>query len=323
MSQPLVTVLMAVLNGEKWLPTAVADILRQTMSDFELLVVNDGSTDRTQELLAGFGDTRIRVERLEHVGLAPALNRGIELASGRYIARMDVDDRSAPERLAKQLSAAERHGDAVAVGCTFEVLDGTGVRRSVIAPPTHDADIRRRLLVRNPFAAGSVMFQAQALRDAGGYRELYTSAEDYELLIRMAKMGKLTSAPEPLYGWRVHPGNMSLRMRNREIETVGRLHDDLWGEMPAPRRSRELSARLGQYCTEIPQTGEVVASQVLQTEILICRSMLRRRRWRDGVRQLVTLSAVLPRRPKLFLHGLPRRISQTLSQRLRARRAVA
>ncbi len=323
MNQPSVTVLMAVLNGENWLPKVMPDLLGQTMNDFELLVVDDGSTDQTQQIIAGYPDPRIRLERLEHVGLAPALNHGISLARGRYIARMDVDDRCTPDRLEKQLLAAARDPDALAIGCTFEVLDQEGARQSVIAPPPLDDDIRRRMLVRNPFAAGSVMFDALALKAVGGYREEFTSAEDYELLVRLAQRGPLTSAPEILYGWRIHAGNMSLRMRERELRTVGLLHDQLWTATPAPRAPRELSDRLDRYHRDIPETGEIVASQVLQTELLITRSMLGRHRWKNGTRQFRTLLVLVPRQWRHLVHGLWGRVSQVIGQRVRARRAAA
>jgi glycosyltransferase involved in cell wall biosynthesis len=322
-TEPLVTVIMAVLNGESWLPSSVPDVLNQTMGDLELLVIDDGSTDGTRDVLAGFNDPRIRVVSLEHVGLAPALNHGIKLAAGRYIARMDVDDRSHPTRLELQLAAAKRDPDVVAVGCTFEVLDPDGEVRGVIAPPIFDDDIRRRLLIRNPFAAGSMLFDTAALRDVGGYVEEYTSAEDYEVLVRLARRGRLSGVPDALYGWRVHPGNMSLRLRERELRTVTTLHDALWSEVPAPRRRREFSARLNAYVRGDPTMGTVIAAQLLQTEILITLGLFRRGHPKVALRQLFAIALISPNQWLHLLRTSPASIARALGQRSRARRKPA
>src|SRR5690606_37374672 len=124
---PRVTVLLAVHNGERYIQEAIDSILAQTFGDFELLIVNDGSTDATRDLVLSYSDDRIRLVDNDHnIGLPKSLNRGLRLAKGRYIARLDADDISEPDRLAAQVSFLQANPDVAMVGSWYRKIDGEG-----------------------------------------------------------------------------------------------------------------------------------------------------------------------------------------------------
>ena len=226
MSAPRVSVLLPVRDGARFLREALDSVLAQTLADFELLVVDDGSTDETPEILASVGDERLRVLRQEPAGLVAALERGIGEARAPYLARMDADDVSLPRRLERQLAALV---DGVGlVGCGVERMDETGsVLGSHMLPPD-DAPLRRRLLLRNPFAHGSVVVRREALERAGGYRADYGANEDYDLWRRIARDWKLGAVPSVLYCYREHSGAVTRSRVDERVESRERLRDELW-----------------------------------------------------------------------------------------------
>ena len=124
MRNPKITVLMPVYNGEKYLREAIGSILNQTFNDFEFLIINDSSTDSTREIILSYDDTRIRLEDNEkNIGLTHSLNKGLRLAKGKYVARMDADDISLPDRLEKQLAVIENNTDVSIVACWIDIID--------------------------------------------------------------------------------------------------------------------------------------------------------------------------------------------------------
>jgi glycosyltransferase involved in cell wall biosynthesis len=227
-----VSVVLPVRDGERFLREAVESVLRQTYSDLELIAVDDGSTDGTAALLAGFGDERLRVLRQEPSGLVAALRRGVAEARAPLVARMDADDVSEPERLARQVELLERRPRVGMVATWTAVIDEEGreLRREVL-PPAHE-DLARRLLLRNPFQHGSVVLRRDALEEAGGYRDDYGANEDYDLWRRLARSWELACVPEVLYRYRVHPGAVTQTDPER-IARRERLRAELWREYPA------------------------------------------------------------------------------------------
>jgi glycosyltransferase involved in cell wall biosynthesis len=223
---PRVSVLLPVRDGARFLREALESVLAQTLSDLELLVVDDGSTDETPEILASVTHERLRVLRQEHAGLVAALERGLAEARAPFLARMDADDVSLPQRLERQLAALT---DGVGlVGCGVERIDETGrVLGSHMLPPD-DAALRRRLLLRNPFAHGSVVVRREALERAGGYRADYGANEDYDLWRRIARDWELAAVPEILYRYREHPAAVTRSRVDERVASRERLRDELW-----------------------------------------------------------------------------------------------
>jgi glycosyltransferase involved in cell wall biosynthesis len=234
---PRVSVVLPVRDGARYLREAVESVLGQSLADLELIVVDDGSVDETPALLAGFGDPRLRVIRQDRLGLVAALNRGVDAAAALYVARMDADDVSLPERLERQAAFLEGHPRTALVVPGVELVDEKGNPVGTIVLPPGDADLRRRLLLRNPITHGSVVLRRSAVEAAGGYRAVHGANEDYDLWRRLAREWELAAIPELLYRYRVHPAAVT----KTDPERVARreaLRDELWRE---PSLVREAS----------------------------------------------------------------------------------
>lgn len=195
--RPKVTVLLPVHNGGSDLPSAVDCTLAQTFPDFELVIIDDASTDSTPHYLARLRDPRIRILRnLTNLGIARSLNRGISESSGEYIARQDADDYSYPSRIEKQVAYLDAHPGVAVVAANFYIV-ANGLPRGPMQQVFADLDIRLGLLFQNVIAHPSVMMRRSALLRAGAYPE-NCRLEDYELWLRIAEFAQLACLPEPL-----------------------------------------------------------------------------------------------------------------------------
>lgn len=214
---PSVTVLMPVYNGERYLRAAVESILAQTHHDFEFLIMNDGSTDRSREIVISYGDPRIRViDNETNLGLTRTLNKGLRLASHGLIARQDADDLSCPDRLEKQIAFLLENPDVVLVGTQGVIIDQDGKPRSQLLDRgcRHDS-IRWDLLFDNGFTHTSVMFRKDIVVDEfKGYDESFAYCQDYDLWSRISHRHPVANLPMRLVQYRVHPfSRMSELMR--------------------------------------------------------------------------------------------------------------
>jgi glycosyltransferase involved in cell wall biosynthesis len=228
-TEPVVSVLLPVWNGERFLAEAIESVLGQTLGDFELVVVDDGSTDRSTEIVRGYADDRIRIVSQEHKGLVEALNHGLAESRARYVARMDADDVSLPRRLERQIDFLDRHRDTALVGCAFAVIDDAGRELRTVYLLPDDSGLRRRLLLGNPFAHGSIAAQREVLIAAGGYRAHYGRNEDYDLWRRLLPTRRVAALPEVLYRYREHASGLSRTDAGERIGARERLRDELWG----------------------------------------------------------------------------------------------
>ena len=213
MVAPSITVLMAVYDPPlEMLDQAVDSILNQTFADFEFLIVDDGSDDPgVQSRLSRRAqhDARIRIASEPHRGLTAALNRGLALARGEWIARQDADDWSEPVRLERQIEYFQAHPETTVLGSNAWTHQQDGRPLWPLHLPTKHADILRRLPRGNPFVHGSVMFPRAAADSAGGYREEFRCSQDYDFLWRLAESGSVANLEEPLYHYRYAGGSVS------------------------------------------------------------------------------------------------------------------
>jgi len=208
---PTVSVVLSVRNGGKDLPKALETILNQSFSDFELIAINNGSIDGTRAFLDGIADPRVRVYHQEDQGLAAALNRGISLARGRYIARQDHDDWALPTRIAQQVAFLDAHPDHALVGTRAEIWVGDTPSGRFHDHQTEDDILRFDLLSNNPFVHSSVMMRKAALDHVGGYATdpARHPPEDYELWSRIARHYRVANLGERLTVYREVPSSMS------------------------------------------------------------------------------------------------------------------
>ena len=209
MNEPKISVVMPVWNGEKHLRESVDSILAQTFGDFELVVVDDGSTDSTPAILSSYRDPRIRIIRLDHLGLVEALRYGIAQAQAEWIARQDADDISHPARLQKQWNAIVRRPGAVFSYTGVRMIGETSPDRKTGHFPRTRALLAMKLCCQNPFTHSSVLFRKTAFRDASEYDQRDYPAEDYALWGRMFEIGEFVGVAEPLVSYRVHASSVS------------------------------------------------------------------------------------------------------------------
>ncbi|UYP19943.1 glycosyltransferase family 2 protein [Rhodococcus sp. Z13] len=204
---PLVTVLVPAYDAAPYLREALDSILAQDLRDLELLVVDDGSTDGTDEVLAGITDPRLRVVRQDNTGLVGALNRGLDEARGTFLARMDADDIMPPGRLSAQLRAMTADPDLVVCGTDYEMF---GAIEGRVRMPRTDAACRQRLLMGSCHCGASAMIRMSVLQRSGiRFRPEFAHAEDYRFFTELAAHGKMGNLPIVGYLYRMHPHQVS------------------------------------------------------------------------------------------------------------------
>jgi glycosyltransferase involved in cell wall biosynthesis len=207
----IATVLMPVYNGGKFIKEAIDSILGQTFRDFELLIVNDGSIDNSEEIIKSYHDPRIHLlTNKNNLGLIASLNVGLRAAKGHYIARMDQDDISMPDRLERQINYLNAHPDVGLLGTTYAIKIGE-VISSIAAVLLDHQDLCYQLLYKSPFGHGTVMFRHELQNKLQGqwYSPSAENAEDYDLWSRIALITKIANLPEVLYIWRDNPAGIS------------------------------------------------------------------------------------------------------------------
>lgn len=209
MPPPTVSVNLTVYNGEQYLTQAIDSILNQTFDDFEFIIINDGSTDGTGDILAGYDDPHLRIVTQANQGIPRSRNRAGNLSRGRYIAVMDGDDVSFPTRLERQVAFLDTHHKVGVVGSACRVVDELNRREWEQWVPLSDEELRRALIRGNPFVHTSVMMRKSVLRAVGGYNEAYPYLLDYELWVRLATHTRLANLPEVLVMHRHHWGTVS------------------------------------------------------------------------------------------------------------------
>ncbi len=225
MNDLLISVVMPAYNAEKYIAAAMESVLMQSFTAFEMLIIDDGSTDATAAVVASFTDPRIKYFYQSHSGVAVALNLGLASAAGKYIVRFDADDLCHPERFERQLHFLETHAEYVLVGSDAEYLLENGeylFRFSCIAH-SHDSIIRK-MYVYCPFIHSAVMYRRDAVIQAGGYSLHAHNFEDYFLWTRLTRVGKFHNLAEPLVQVRFNPASVTIdeRWRSRRFRRLKR-----------------------------------------------------------------------------------------------------
>ncbi len=203
---PKVTVFIPVYNREQYVGEAIESILAQTFTDFEILLVDDGSTDSSVDTIRSFSDSRIRlVCSEENLGIPKTRNKGVELARGQYMAMLDSDDRAYPNRLEKQIAFLDSHPEYAQIGSWCRMMDAQGhVLNKIKRQPALPDDIHAQFLFRCAMSNRSIMARTAILQEYG-YRNDFPRCQDYELHVRLAKKYKLGNIPECLVYGRIHP----------------------------------------------------------------------------------------------------------------------
>lgn len=220
---PTVSVVMPVYNAQEYLNEAVESVLAQTFNDFEFIIINDGSTDQSESILQEFQkrDKRIQVVSRSNTGIVVALNEGIGYASGRYIARVDADDIALPELFAKQVAFLEKTPDYVAVGTCVLMIDPDGWP---VMPAnlkmSHEEIDEAHMAGHGAFPHSGSMFRRDLVQSIGGYRQETQYAEDIDLWLRLAEVGKLANISEVLLKYRLHPKSIGHSRRVKQLQAL-------------------------------------------------------------------------------------------------------
>ena len=251
MNASKITILMPAYNAAKYIAEAIQSVLEQTFTDFELLIVNNGSTDATLSIIRQFSDPRIRVVTQPQRGISMALNTGLTEAKGSYIARFDADDICFPERLQKQASFLDNNPGYVLVGCDVEYMaeNGEHLFNYYCTGHTHE-DIIQQLYVYCPFIHSAVMYRKEAALQAGGYAPDAHTFEDHFLWTRLVKYGNYYNLPEQLVKVRYNPGSATI--------------DEKWRS----RRFRNLRKNIIHRGTIFPEEGNALLNIIKNQDTL-------------------------------------------------------
>ena len=243
---PLVSIVMPVFNGEKWLAEAIESILAQTFTDFELIIVDDGSRDRSAEIIRAYEkrDGRIRFFQLEcNSGTAVARNHAVAVSIGTYITFLDCDDVCLPERLQKQVDVLQSKPEIGGVGTHAKVVDADLQKYYDLTPPMHHALILLSQFIEGkPFVHASLMLRRDLILDVGGFDQRMGYAADSDMVIRLMGRTRFTNITERLYIYRRHEDSLSSQRNAKRDHDVllmrTRRFERLWGEAPPETLNR-------------------------------------------------------------------------------------
>ncbi|MEO0132855.1 MAG: glycosyltransferase [candidate division WOR-3 bacterium] len=205
---------MPAYNAEKYISEAIESILNQTFKDFEFIIVDDASTDKTWEIIQEYARKDERIKSLKNdinMKIAKTLNYGIQHASGLYIARMDADDISLPERFELQVNFMNNNPDVVVLGGGMIIIDEDGKPISKRSYYSNDEEIRRHIFLFSPFCHPTIFIRKDAFDNTGGYDPYYESAEDYELYSRLGRLGKFANLKEFIIKYRLTPNSVTAK----------------------------------------------------------------------------------------------------------------
>lgn len=263
---PRITVLMPVYNERVYLDTAIESVLGQSFTQFELLIVDDGSDEPTAQNIAAWADrdSRIRVLRnATNIGVTAALSRGLVAAKGEFLARQDADDISLPQRLQAQLECFERNPQHVLVGSDCALIDARGRVTAIDSTGWADYELRLISMVRTPIVHSSAMFRMGPVRQHElVYDERYLSAEDFDFWVRMQAFGTLAVVPEVLVHYRLHAATISSQRQaeqHRNMRDIA-LNSSLQHLSELNAYRAQLEAFLDLLYLRLPQTTQSIAS---------------------------------------------------------------
>jgi glycosyltransferase involved in cell wall biosynthesis len=215
---PIVSIVLPVKNGADYIGGAIDSLLSQTFSDFELIVIDDGSADETAQIVRGYTDPRVSLISQENQGVAKAANRGFALTKGKYITRHDHDDISLPTRIEQQVQFLEAHPECGMVGSWAKIWTGETPTHKLHCHPTNPGEIAFALLFNAPFVNASCLFRREVLEWSGGYceNESRIPPEDYEFFSRICQKFDLANIPEYLMIYREVPNSQSSAIRSAQ-----------------------------------------------------------------------------------------------------------
>lgn len=249
-AEPLVSVVMATHNGSRFIGEAIESVLTQTYGNCELIIVDDGSRDKTREVVDMFGDSRIKAaSNAKNLGLTRSLNLGIKKARGEYIARIDDDDIwPSRDKLERQVVYMRRHPETGICGTQNLVISESGQKLYRLKYPVTDARIRREMLSRNQFPHSSVLIRKTALDQVGVYDEKYRLAQDYELWLRLGLKWQLANLSDVYIKQRINIRGVTAKKNMKQFQAFLKIawkykdrYPGFWSNIPVYSREFALN----------------------------------------------------------------------------------
>ena len=273
MSKSQVAVVMTVFNGEKYLNESLQSLLRQDLENWELIVIDNGSTDSTSKILQNYSDPRIRIIYLnDHIGRTPALNLAVKNASTEYLAVLDADDLSHPLRLKRQVEYLDSYQDVGLVGAWTEFIDEMGSVVSYKKGPTSHQEIVQVMATRNPIVHSSVMFRRALMGLVGGYDETLAYAQDFGMLLEFARISRIEIIPEILCSWRISNNSVTYAVES----TIVRARDEV-----------DLFARVPKMVSLSPISRILNYKQQILTRLILSLCLARNRQFKYSISALI------------------------------------
>lgn len=313
--KPAISVVMSVYNGESYLKPAINSILKQTFKDFEFIIVDDGSSDSSVDIIRGFKDPRIRLIRQTNHKLVYSLNKGVRIARADFIARQDADDISLPSRFEKELAWISGATNRGLVGSFFTYIYEKSSTPSniTITSPTRHIDLYRMMYQVNPFAHGSTMYRKEAWQHTGGYRDNYGPTEDYDLWRRLAQNWEMGQLPEVLYWYRISPTSISHTNQSTQHKYAALIVKELW-EQPIVTKSLYASlADAWHYVHMNSPFMSTIYQQYIDQQVYLAQQLLWRGHLRSGYTAALAAFTLKPRNTikrlwKILVWAMPKRL---------------
>lgn len=283
-THPAISVVMSVYNGGKFLRPAIQSILNQTFSNFEFIIIDDGSTDDTASIIRSFNDSRIRLVQQPNQGLVRSLNEGIRIARAPFIARMDADDISLPSRLEKELRVLSSNPRIGLIGTFFTYIDERADTASTtITAPIKPIDLRRSFYIVNHFGHSSTLFRKEALEQVGSYRDDYGPTEDFELWRRIADHWEVRIIPESLHLYRLSSTSISHTKRKIQHKFTAKIIQEQW-QKPFVYKSYKAIIKDGHYYRRlISPFAETIYWQYINEQFVIAMELFARGHFKTGL----------------------------------------
>jgi len=295
---PVISVVMSVYNGQKYLRESIDSILNQTYKNFEFIIINDGSEDNSLDILLEYQtrDNRLSIVNQNNIGLTRSLNRGVKLAVSEYIARQDTDDISLPTRLEKQFNYMENYPGLAVIGCFGDIFNVNGILRASRAPKYSREGIKRHLASKNLFMHGSAMMRKSSLAKVGFYREFFRHSQDYDLWLRLSQYFDIDILPEHLYQYRVTAEAISVSrwpIQKQYADIARKLHAE---QLATGRDSYDMFVQ--SYPDGLPGCDD--AASKYEYHLFLAREFIGGNKLKDARRELWKLWQLGCRRPEMF-----------------------
>lgn len=219
-TNPEISVILPVYNGETYLKAAIDSILNQTFKNFEFIIINDGSIDASEAIIKSYKDERIKYFYQDNLGLGATLNKGISLSRSSFIARQDQDDISLPDRFEKQINYLKQNPTVALIGTRGKIIDENNKHIGIHNHPTSYPEIKYHLIFDNPFIHSSVIFQKEIYVSCGGYDSNINKFEDYDLWSKIAIRKEIVNLENQLVLYRHHQQGLSKKINQFNAATL-------------------------------------------------------------------------------------------------------